>query len=91
MNESVMIKIEFALWVLFSIVLPIGIYGYMLWKRAISRISVFGFGVALIAISGVTVFLLQRLAELSRLSPALFDDRIFASELSVALYLPGSA
>ena len=30
---------------------------------------------------------MQRLAELARLSRSLFDDRIFASELSVAMYL----
>ena len=87
MNDSVIVKLEFFLWVLFSIVLPVGIYGYMLWKKIISRMSVLAFGVSLILISGVTVYLLQRLNELVKLSPALFDDRIFASETSVALYL----
>jgi hypothetical protein len=85
--DSVFIKLEFFLWVLFSIVLPVGIYSYMLWKNAISRMSVLGFGASLIVISGVTVLLLQRLNELAKLSPALFDDRLFSSELSVALYL----
>ena len=87
MNESVFLKLEFGLWVMFSIILPVGIYGYLLWKKAISRFSVLAFGVILILISGVTVFLLQRLSEMAKLSPALLDDRIFSSEISVALYL----
>lgn len=87
MNDSVIVKLEFFLWILFSIVLPVGIYAYMLWEKIISRMTVLAFGVSLILISGITVYLLQRLNELVKISPALFDDRIFASEISVALYL----
>lgn len=43
--------------------------------------------VVLILIAGVNVFLLQRLAEMSKHSPSLLDDSFFRSELSIALYL----
>jgi hypothetical protein len=59
----------------------------MMWKSAISRKTVLLFGVILIALAGVDVFLLQRLTELAKNSPSLLDDAIFVSELSAALYL----
>jgi hypothetical protein len=58
-----------------------------MWGKALSRKTVLLFGVILIAISGVNITLLQHLAALAKDSPSLLDDRIFASELSVALYL----
>jgi hypothetical protein len=86
-SDSVFVEVEFFALTFFSLFLPIGIYGYMMWKRAISRRTVLVFGVVLVLISGISVFILQRLAAMARVSPSLFDDRIFASELSVALYL----
>ena len=59
----------------------------MLSKKIISGKNVLAFGIGLIGISGVTVYLLQRLSELARLSPVLSDERIFASGISVTLYL----
>lgn len=47
----------------------------------------FLFAVTLVVISGINVFLLQRLAEMAKLSPSLLDNKFFASEISVALYL----
>jgi hypothetical protein len=44
------------------------------------------FGFVLVAKSGVTIFLLQRLAVMAKSTPSLLDDRIFDSALSVALY-----
>lgn len=41
----------------------------------------------LILISGIDVFLLQRLAVRAKESASLLDDYVFSSELSVALYL----
>ena len=87
MDDSVFIKAEFFAYVFFSFVLPISLYAYLMWKRAISRKTVFLFGVVLICIAGVSVALLQRLAESARLSPNLLDDRTFISELAMALYL----
>jgi len=87
MSHSAFAEIEFSLLIIFSIILPISIYSYMMWKKAISRKSVLGFGIILIVIAAVSVFLLQRLNVIAKTSPSLIDDRIFASEISIALYL----
>jgi ABC-type transport system involved in multi-copper enzyme maturation permease subunit len=87
MNKSVFIQIDFYLLIAFSIILPVGIYGFMMWKKSISRRSVLGLGICLLTISGFTFFLLQRLAVVAKLSPNLYDDWIFSSEVSMALYL----
>lgn len=85
--ESVFLEVEFFALIAFSLIIPVGIYGYMMWKRAISRQRVLLFGVILIGISAVDIFLMQRLAAMAKNSPSLIDDKIFASEISVALYL----
>jgi hypothetical protein len=85
--ESVFFEAEFLALIVFSFILPVGIYFYMMWKRAISRKTVLIFGSILIGISGVDIFLMQRLAVMARNSSSLIDDRIFVSEISVALYL----
>ena len=87
MVRSAFFEIEFILLIFSAVILPIGIYSYMLWKRAISRKSVLFFGFSLIAMGGVSIFLLQRLKVIALTSSSLLDDRIFASEISVALYL----
>jgi hypothetical protein len=87
MSESVFFEFEFVLLVLFSLILPIGIYTYMMLKKAISRKTVLSLGLTLIAIAGVDIFLLQQLKGLAQSSPSLLDDVFFASELSIALYL----
>ena len=87
MNNSVFAVIEFWLLVVFSFVLPVGIYATMLVKKAISRRTVLLFGVILVVLAGVDVFLLQTLSVLAKNSSSLLDDFFFASELSVALYL----
>ncbi len=87
MINSAFFEIEFSLLVVFAIILPASIYSYMMWKKAISRKSVLLFGFALIAIAGVSIYLLQRLNVIAKTSPSLLDDRIFSSEVSIALYL----
>lgn len=87
MNNSVFVEIQFFMLIVCTFVLPIGIYSYMMWKRSISRKVVLLFGVLLIAVSGGNIFLLHLLRILARDTPSLLDDSIFASEMSVALYL----
>lgn len=87
MGASIFVQIEFFALIVFSLILPVGIYAYMMWSKTISRVTVLLFGCALIVLSGIDVFLLQRLAVLSKNSPSLIDDRIFSSEISIALYL----
>ncbi len=78
---------EFYVLIVFSLILPISLYGYMMWKRAISRKTVMLLGSILIVIAGVNVVLLRRLVTLATVSSTIIGDSIFKSELSVSLYL----
>lgn len=87
MSNSVFVETEFFLLVAFSLVLPVCLYGYMMWKQAISRKTVLAFSIVLLTISGLNVFLLRTLAVAAKTSLSLLDDKIFLSEITVALYL----
>ena len=87
MNLTGFVELRFWLLVVFSLVLPVGIYALLLVTQSISRLSVMGFGIALVLIAGVDVYLLQTLASVAKNSPSLADDAVFVSELSLALYL----
>lgn len=87
MHQSIFIKTEFFLLVLFSLILPIAIYAYMMWKRAISRKTVLFLAIILIVLSGLDILLLQQLKGQAELSPSLIDNVMFSSEMSLALYL----
>ncbi len=87
MNLSVFLELRFWLLVVFSLVVPAGIYGALLATRSISRLAVLWFGVALVLIAGVDVYLLQTLAALAHKTASLTDDVVFSSELTVALYV----
>jgi hypothetical protein len=86
MSDSVFVEVEFFLLMLFSVVLPAAMYCFLMWKRAISRKTVALCGFLLVSKSGITIFLLQRLAIMARSTPSLLDDRIFDSGISFALY-----
>ena len=87
MNDSVFIHIEFWLLLLASLVLPVAIYFALLRIRRISRYTVLLFALALILLSALDVFLLQHLESAARATRSLLDDKVFASEFSLALYL----
>ena len=87
MSLSVFLELRFWLLVGFSLVLPVGIYALLLVTRSISRWAVLGFGVALVLIAGVDVYLLQSIAAQAKSTPSLADDAWFSSELTIALYL----
>ena len=87
MNQSVFVETEFFLLIFFTFVFPIGIYAYMMWKQSISRTTVLLFGILLIVISAVNIFLLQLLKMMAKNSLSPMDDLIFSSEVSVALYV----
>jgi hypothetical protein len=86
-SYSVFTEVRFWLMVGVSLVLPFGIYGVLIGKRAISRMTVLVLGFSLVAIAGVDVFFLQRLATTAVATPSLHDDVFFVSEIRVALYL----
>jgi len=87
MSKSVFLEFEFLALILCSLFLPIGVYVYALLKRAISRNTVLLLGGVLIILSGIDIFLLQRLGEMAKHTPSMLDDAVFASEIAAALYL----
>ena len=87
MNNSVFFEFRFWLLVAFSLVLPVAIYVVLLATRSISRPAVLAFGVVLVLMAGVDVYLLQTLKSLAHASPSLADDALFKTELSIALYV----
>ena len=84
---SVFVEVRFWLLVALSVVLPAAIYAALLVRRAISRTTVVLFGLVLVFIAGLDVYLLQGLTKLARITPSLADDAVFISELSIALYI----
>ena len=87
MKSSVFVEIEFLMLVVSSVLLPLLIYGYLLLTRSISRWTVLLLGVVLIGLSGVDFVLLQFIAEKAKGTLSLVDDKLFLTEMSVALYL----
>jgi hypothetical protein len=89
MHHSTSVFLEARFWFLMlgSVVLPFGIYAVLMLKRAISRSTVLLLGFALLSIAGFDVYVLQELSQASMRSSSPLDDALFASEVSVALYL----
>jgi hypothetical protein len=87
MSDSVFVEGEFFLLIAFSVVLPVGTYVYMMRKRALSRTTMVVLGALLVGTSGVTVYLLQLLADMAKATPSMLDNKIFASQVALALYL----
>ena len=86
-GTSVFLEARFWFLMLGSVVLPFGIYAVLMLKRAISRSTVLLLGFALISIAGFDVYVLQKLSQAAMRSSSPLDDALFASEVSVALYL----
>ena len=87
MTTSVFVHLEFWLLVLFSVIVPTAMYVWLLYKRAISRLTVLVLGIVLVMMSALDVYLLQRVESESKITPSLSDDKIFLSEVTLALYL----
>lgn len=87
MSHSVFVEAEFYLLLVFSVLLPVALYACIMHKRAITRSAVALLGLALLAISGVDIFLLRRLEIMAKNSLSPLDDSVFASEVSLVLYL----
>jgi hypothetical protein len=87
LSENVFLEKDFFLLIVFSIVLPVVIYRILWLKQSISSVAVLLFGIALVVLAGIDVFLLRILADLAKHTLSLADDAIFNSELSVVLYL----
>ena len=87
MHTSIFTHFNFWLLLFFSFATPFAIYMLLLMKRSISRASVLLFAIVLVLVSGVDVFLLKLVTAHAKVTPSLFDDAIFFSEVSLALYI----
>ncbi|MFZ6732722.1 hypothetical protein ACO0LG_12430 [Undibacterium sp. Ji42W] len=87
MENTIFSELKFWLMMIASIVMPFGIYSYLILKKAISQKTTLAFGFALVAIAGMDVYFLKVLSAAAKLSPSPADDTIFVSEISLALYL----
>ena len=87
MDESVFVELRFWLLVLFSLVVPLVLVWACLTVQALSRSAVLAIGLALVAMAGFDVYLLQVLAQLAKQTPSTSDDVVFDSEITVGLYL----
>jgi hypothetical protein len=86
-NPTVFLHVKFWLLIAFSSLLPIAIYWVMLTRRAIAPLAVLVFGLALVVIAGVDVYLIQGLSAAAKLTSSSADDVVFDSELTLALYV----
>jgi hypothetical protein len=80
-------RMEFVGVIAFSFLIPGIIYVAMMVKRSISRTTVALLGMALVAVAGIDAVLLHHIAYAAQHTLSVWDDKLFASELSVALYL----
>jgi hypothetical protein len=87
MDLTELFEVKFLLLVLFSVVLPPAIYGLLLVKKAISRPTVLFLGVLLIVLAGADIALINILSVSAKHTLSIIDDKFFASQLKVALYL----
>ncbi|KXW55475.1 hypothetical protein FV185_12420 [Ferrovum sp. PN-J185] len=86
-NNANIIEWDFILLVLFSIIVPFGIYYFLSVIQSISRTKVVLFSFSLLIISGIDVVLLQRLShKATHISQSTYS-KFFQNELSIALYL----
>jgi hypothetical protein len=86
-GASLYLRGEFWTLVAVSIVVPATVFIWLIRRRKIARLTVALVALALILLSGIDAILLQRLNTMARRTPGLGDDRIFASEFSLALYI----
>jgi len=86
MSDSGFLHIEFLGLILTSVLIPCAIYLFLLLTKSVSRWTVLGLAVVLIALSAVDVILLQHLAEIAKPTPSRLDN-LFSEEISLALYL----
>ena len=87
MEDSVFLDLQFFLLVIVSLIGPISTYVFMLRQHLISRRVVLLFGASLIIMAGINIYLLGWLADAAKETPSKMDDKVFASTVSIALFL----
>ena len=87
MNTTVFAELKFWVLIAFSLIVPLVIYAVLLAKQSIKRSTVLLFGLVLVIIAGIDIYLLQNLMTLAKFTSSLVDDKVFASEISIGLYM----
>jgi hypothetical protein len=87
MQESVFLDVQFFLLVIVSVIAPISAYIVMLRRRLASRGVILAFGSVLVIMAGINVYLLGWLSDAAKQTPSKVDDEVFASAVSLALFL----
>jgi hypothetical protein len=78
---------EFWSLVVTALLLPGGIFSWLIRKRRVSWKVATVLSIILIVLGGIVAVLLQMLATRVKATPEIGDDMIFASEFSIALYI----
>ncbi|MGJ7525257.1 hypothetical protein [Variovorax sp. GB1P17] len=86
-DATIFTQLRFWSLVLCSLVLPAAIFVTLFVRREFSKVTVLAFGLLLILLAGVDIFLLRALAIVTKATPSLADDIVFSSELSIAVYI----
>ncbi len=87
MTQNVFYEVEFVLLVLFSIVIPAGIYAFLFRKVSISRWTIGAFATVLLGVAGINVILLQHLSQVARPVGSMIHDKLLSGQVSLALYV----
>lgn len=86
-DATVFTQVRFWLLVLCSLIFPAAIFITLFVRREFSKRTVLAFGLMLIVLAGVDIFVLRALSLEAQATPSLADDIVFSSELSIALYI----
>lgn len=87
MTNSVFFQRDFFLLLAFSVFTPIAGYLYLFRRSSVSRRAVLLLALLLMVMAGADVVLIQSLAVAAKTTSAALDQKIFSSEISVALYV----
>ncbi len=86
-SQEINIIISFWSLVIISLLFPGSIIFYLTRKQSRNRYAILFCGIALVILAGVDMLILQRLGVLAKATSMKWDDPIFSSELSIALYV----
>ena len=86
-DATVFTQVRFWVLVLCSLVCPAAIFITLFVRREFSKKAVLAFGLLLVLLAGVDIFVLRVLSLEAQATPSLADDIVFSSELSIALYI----
>lgn len=81
--------LEFKFWgaLSCSVIIPTILFAWMTWRRSISAFVIIVIGLFLVFIAGIDAIFLRLLSAKAKATPDILDDKIFVSEISIALYI----